>query len=310
MDRRFKAWTMPGMEDLGSALGVGTVIDGEVVRNRSWERDVFMCFDLLSVERESVVRVPLQQRLKRLQQDILGQRYLKYLTAHDETVDMRMKTLPLIMKHFYPTKQVGEVLRHIGPEGSDRVYLEKSQEGKPNPSRKRHHKSDGLIFAPNLPYHRGTDFNYMKWKWHDTITLDFEATRSFSAKYGVAVAFDAQDSKVDFTEHIVLSPQEKYRLLGDLGQQNMIITEWEYSPSEGAWVYKMPRPDKKKSNFARTVLSTMMELAEAMDVEEVEYRLSFSNPEEDNWEVANKAKRTEMVAARRRGAKANGGAAH
>ena len=26
----------------------------------------------------------------------------------------------------------------------------------------RHHKSDGLIFAPNLPYHRGTDFNYMK----------------------------------------------------------------------------------------------------------------------------------------------------
>jgi len=31
---------------------------------------------------------------------------------------------------------------------------------------------------------------------------------------------------VDFTEHITLSPQEKYRLLGDLGQNNMIITEW------------------------------------------------------------------------------------
>ena len=73
----------------------------------------------------------------------------------------------------------------------------------------------------------------------------------------------------------------------------------EYSPAESAWVYKMPRPDKKTSNFARTVLSTMMELAEAMDVEEVEYRLSFARPEDDDWEAQAKARRVEMVRARK-----------
>ena len=31
-----------------------------------------------------------------------------------------------------------------------------------------------------------------------------------------------------------------------------------------------PRPDKKKSNFSRTVLATIMELAEGMDIEELQ----------------------------------------
>jgi ATP-dependent DNA ligase len=45
-----------------------------VVRNRSWERDVFMCFDLLAVAGEGVVQNPLKQRLAALQNDILSKR--------------------------------------------------------------------------------------------------------------------------------------------------------------------------------------------------------------------------------------------
>eukprot|EP00960_Hanusia_phi_P072894 767895-Hanusia_phi.AAC.14 len=104
----------------------------------------------------------------------------------------------------------------------------------------------------------------------------------------------------------------------------MQITEWEYCAEQGAWIYKMPRweslrggsraagaggfradmllhrPDKKKPNFSRTVLATIMEIAEGvrpwrelrlpssspsvqMDIEELEYRLSFRNPEDDDW---------------------------
>ena len=100
----------------------------------------------------------------------------------------------------------------------------------------RHHKSDGLIFAPNLPYHCGTDYNYFKWKWHDTITLDFEAQRvqvSPRTPHGVAVSFASQDGRVDFTEHIVLSAIDRCRLLGDIGPSpRTIITEW-YSPNPG-----------------------------------------------------------------------------
>jgi hypothetical protein len=100
----------------------------------------------------------------------------------------------------------------------------------------RHHKSDGLIFAPNLPYHCGTDYNYFKWKWHDTITLDFEAQRvqvSPRTPHGVAVSFASQDGRVDFTEHIVLSAIDRCRLLGDIGPSpRTIITEWS-SPNPG-----------------------------------------------------------------------------
>ena len=64
---RFKAWTMKGMEELGIALGEGTCLDGEVVRNRSWKRDIFMVFDCMSVGKVSCAHEPLQKRLAKLQ---------------------------------------------------------------------------------------------------------------------------------------------------------------------------------------------------------------------------------------------------
>ena len=55
------------MEKLGEALGVGTVLDGEVVRNRSWGRDIFMVFDCMSVGGASCALEPFSRRLVRLQ---------------------------------------------------------------------------------------------------------------------------------------------------------------------------------------------------------------------------------------------------
>jgi len=314
-DRKFKAWTMDGMAELGEALGEGTVLDGEVVRNRSWKRDIFMVFDCMSVGTQSCAQEVFEKRLKKLQKDVLGDRYLRFLAEHPEqvnkTVNAEMKVLPLVMKHFFPTKKVpggsgpfgvGEITRHIKFEGGERVYLECDSAGRPLPSRKRHHKSDGLIFAPDKPYHCGTDFHYMKWKWHDTITLDFECRRDYRTDGpGVALAFAADGNQtVDFTDHIVLGVHERYRLFGDMSaQRGILITEWEWNPARSGWVYKMPRPDKNRSNFSRTVLSTIMELAEGMDIEELEYRLTFSRPEEDDWDEAIARRRTALLAERK-----------
>ena len=118
------------------------------------------------------------------------------VSQHQEAMSPEMKTLPIIIKHFYPARlasgdrspflssspppgNVGkndlthfvnhvlmhshtddscvslwlgcpaEVVKHIYMEGADRVYLERGPDGKPAAARKRHHKSDGLIFAPN-----------------------------------------------------------------------------------------------------------------------------------------------------------------
>ena len=57
------------------------------------------------------------------------------------------------------------------------------------------------------------------------------------------------------------------------------MTEWEWSPKDSGWIYKMPRPDKSKPNFSRTVLATIMELAEGMEIQELEYRLTFARQE-------------------------------
>jgi hypothetical protein len=233
-------------------------------------------------------------------QDVLGDRYLKYLAPGN--VSHKMELLPLVMKHFHPTANVKEIIRHIAFEGADRVYIERDAQNRPVPMSKRHHKSDGLIFAPDLPYHRGTDHNYLKWKWHDTITLDFVCCRTQNPKFvhGVMLTFASDSGEVDFSDNIVLGAHEKQRLLGDLGNMHSLITEWEWSPECSGWVYKMPRPDKDRPNFSRTVLNTLMELAEGMDVEELEYRLSFSNPEDDDWAEALAASRKALLADRRR----------
>ncbi|EKX46661.1 hypothetical protein GUITHDRAFT_107444 [Guillardia theta CCMP2712] len=145
-----------------------------------------------------------------------------------------------------------------------------------------------------------------------------EGMEEIGAALGVGTVLDGEQGadRVDFTDHIHLGKklacacaaslmgscwagkEEKYRLLGDLGHQSSLITEWEYCADQGAWIYKMPRPDKKKPNFSRTVLATIMEIAEGMDIEELEYRLTFRNPEEDDWTYQIDKKRKEILATR------------
>lgn len=76
IDRKMRIFTMPGMENLGAALGKGTLIDGEVVRNRSWKRDIFMCFDLLHDGSQSWVHEVFKERLQALF-NVLQWKYMK-----------------------------------------------------------------------------------------------------------------------------------------------------------------------------------------------------------------------------------------
>ena len=75
--------------------------------------------------------------------------------------------------------------------------------------------------------------------------------------------------------------------------------EWQWSPEQSGWVYKMPRPDKRKPNFSRTVLATVMELAEGMEIEELEYRLTFTSPADDDWSEQLAKRRSTLLADRR-----------
>ncbi len=89
-NRKFEAFTMDGMAELGKALGEGTLLDGEVVRNRSWRRDMFMVFDCMSVEHAPCVQEPLSRRLAKLQKEVLERRYVcGYTHTHTHTHSSR-----------------------------------------------------------------------------------------------------------------------------------------------------------------------------------------------------------------------------
>lgn len=39
-------------------------------------------------------------------------------------------------------------------------------------------QTDGIVFQPDAPYQPGTDLRFFKWKWMDTVTIDFAITPS------------------------------------------------------------------------------------------------------------------------------------
>lgn len=46
----------------------------------------------------------------------------------------------------------------------------------PPPKKNTHEQTDGIVFQPDAPYQTGTDLSFFKWKWMDTVTIDFAIT--------------------------------------------------------------------------------------------------------------------------------------
>lgn len=70
--------------------------------------------------------------------------------------------------------------------------------------------------------------------------------------------------------------EDTARLTADLStitNRHDTICEVGMDPSTGEWFYKGIRPDKDRPNALRTVLSTLIELAENVSVEELEWRM-------------------------------------
>ena len=53
VDRTKGIYKCRGCLELGKALGVGTVLDGELVYNRSFKDKIFMVFDVLAWDRSN-----------------------------------------------------------------------------------------------------------------------------------------------------------------------------------------------------------------------------------------------------------------
>jgi hypothetical protein len=268
MNRRCELHRFPGGDAVGRALGKGTFLDGELVFNRSRRplRQVFLVFDVLADAGKPCLQLPFRDRLNILNDSIMRR------LAHTNT------ELPLVRKLFVPKLAIGELLRRLHNEDSGRIYRE---------SEKRHHRTDGIILQPDAPYVMGTDYGLMKWKWADLRTVDlrveFNNAAASPEQRIQLTCMGPQGESIDCSKRTLFEAFDRMRVLGDIrdsGPNNSRIVEVTYNPALGKWRYLHSRPDKAQPNSVYIVMAVLMEQAEGISLEELEYTLLANSSSE------------------------------
>lgn len=280
VDRSMNVFQVSGGPILAEVLGMGTILDGELVHNRTMKKAIFVAFDILRHRDRNVMSLSFIERLTTLSDSVMDP-YLK--KTHAEGPDSGGAHLVLIMKAFYPRRKIMDLFRKVHVEGHHRIFRDDA--------RTLHHKTDGIIFQPDAPYKMGTDTNLLKWKWVDLASVDlrvYPATGTGGAGGGAGnlkLCSEAgqQGEEVDLSRSVHLSDHDQARLVADMEKSRSVIAEVALDPGSGLWVYMGLRPDKDRPNFITTVISTMVEVAEGLSEEELKYRMLAEAPASDDW---------------------------
>jgi hypothetical protein len=262
VDRAESVFTMPGLQRLAEVINLGTVIDGEVVKHRSKNKDVFIAFDLLGVAGQTVVHEPFLKRLGVLHQIV--QCYDK------QRQRFGLGVVDMFMKKWVPKADICSIFDNIKVEqglGEPRTYNYKGR---------MHHYTDGIIFAPVGPYIIGSAGDqYLKWKWGDLVTVDFKVAVTSEGMSFFAGGNQGDD--VDFTKSVAMDDSEREKLTKALRSNSRGavaprgVAELGLEPTTGMWIYKLLRPDKKQGNHYTVVVDTLMQLAQDISQEELQY---------------------------------------
>lgn len=258
-DRKNNVFTMKDCNKLVDIFGPNCVFDGELVYNISWKRYVYIIFDCIQYKGTSCYDMKFINRLELIQKNIIIT-YNNYLQTNNIGPH---EILSIVMKHFYPVSQITHVINSIEFDGIHRCYHERNiHDNTYKEGNKRYHKCDGLIFAPNITIKEqlnGVKDCY-KWKFQDDITIDLKCDNSFNFSYY------SDKGDIDFTKHVCLDNFSKYRLNRDLIGNPYVIVELQWV--NYTWVYKTVRHDKSKANYSDTVISTLMEIADNIQIDE------------------------------------------
>merc|ERR1712176_1378110 len=87
----------------------------------------------------------------------------------------------------------------------------------------------------------------------------------------------------DMTRYIRLPTSELRRLEADRNEVGGKICEVGFDPETGEWYYLTMRGDKIAPNHISTVLGTLLELAESLTTEELQYRMSIPAGARDTY---------------------------
>lgn len=180
VDRAKAVYKFRGCRAVGRALGPGCVLDGELVFNRSFRENVFLVFDALLWRDAALVAQPFSHRLDRICKEVLPayaggmQNHAKQeaaAAAASGQPALPSNPLQLVRKAFVSRRELGVLLGKMRTEEGERVFFDGELGAAQS---RRHHKSDGLIFQPNAPYHSGRHYELLKWKWPELRSVDLQ----------------------------------------------------------------------------------------------------------------------------------------
>ena len=277
VDRTNSAFTCSGLDLLSTVFPAGTVLDGEYVWHQKEGKNIFMAFDILATgtfPSENHVQKPFEERLRILNEFLSEEGpFSRAIRGHVQ----KSSVLNVMRKRWVPATHITAVFKQITKvkkrDGSiARIYSDD----------KRDHFTDGIVFCPNTPYICGSHNEYLKWKWSDLITIDFEATLEEESKVSVTCG-GPRNNPIELDSLITIDPKDKPvigSLLSKLSSQRAIL-EFGFTSETGLWNYKCHRPDKDRANYIRTVLGSLLNIAEAISEEELQYRIISDGP--DDW---------------------------
>lgn len=191
----------------------------------------------------------------------------------------RHAILPLLRKRWTPVRHITEVFRQI-----QRVQKRDQSIARIYNDDKRTHYTDGIVFCPNTPYIANTHKEYLKWKWSDLITIDFMVTLNAQGELFMTCG-GPRNSDIDLNTVVLeaLDPKDVpivQKIVSRSPNQRAVI-EFGFNADRGMWNYKCARPDKDSANYIRTVLSSLMNMAESISEEELQFRLT--HPHGEQW---------------------------
>lgn len=318
VDRSTTMYRFRECELVGHVLGPGTVLDGELVFNRSFKENVFLVFDVLVWRGTPLVEDDFQLRHDLIRTDILPafEDGIRHASKGNDLGGSTIAPLRLIRKAFVSSRELSTLLGKMTLQAGEHVFFDTDR---------RHHRSDGLIFQPNAKYVFSRHFQLLKWKWPELRTVDLKVvqeevellplggtTSSVARSEWVVYLYCSGPDQVPINctkrgdVNVGLGEFDTYRLLGDIenappedkrkGAFSSSIVEVAYDVHEGMWSYVQLRRDKTSPNFIDTVLGVFMEQAEAIHIEELEYALNAAaHGLENDYEVRLVKMKTQLL---------------
>jgi hypothetical protein len=232
------------------------ICDGEIVWNIIEARFNYSIYDLVSFCRtndriDSCLKMRMQERMSCI--SMIVNDYYYFSAEIDRTP--RAKSLKVICKHFYPMKNIKDVLNCIEYDATTHQYLYK-----------KYNRNDGLVFTPDDPklykFQPGKCDNLLKWKWPDKLSIDFLVKRN-KENYSMFYSSGKEATSIVEYKQTVLD-------WGDISPiETQGIAELVYQKEKSTWKVLCIRYDKSTGNSFPVMTTTLENMMENITREEI-----------------------------------------